>query len=535
MDGVDGEPVAVALLASGVRTLSRSFRFHRPRGLMCSTGQCGWCECAVDGRPSVRTCEVPVRAGLDVRGEHAWPRVGTDLFELLGVGSRFVPPTFYHHRFLRPKALRKRYLDVIRAFGGRGRLRPGRRSPAAAAAGRVLRTDAPDVLVIGAGRAGLLAAMAAAETAPRVVVLERRDAGADGVLMDAARSAAVEVWIGTTATGWYDGLVTALGPSSAWELRPRTVIAAAGSYELMPTVPGADRPGVMGARRVRELVDRHRVLPGDRALCVGEGPELEGARVALIGAGATVVGRVPTERLVRIGGRRAVAWADHLDEDGRRQRVSVDVVVVGDRTPNIDPVLAAGAAVAWREDGRLAPATDAEGSTSVPGLWAVTSEAGEDACRAAGRAAAAAATAATAAMRGSPAAAAGTPGDRVTRRPGDPHRPSTVATHAPPPAHAHDDAVLCFCEDVRAWEIRAEQRHGYTDPELVKRRTGALTGPCQGKYCLAAVSCAIATAHPGTVIDLPTGRPPLVPTRLGDLMAATVAPTGADDDPPAGR
>jgi hypothetical protein len=50
-------------------------------------------------------------------------------------------------------------------------------------------------------------------------------------------------------------------------------------------------------------------------------------------------------------------------------------------------------------------------------------------------------------------------------------------------------AIVCFCEDVRAWEIRAEQAAGYRDPELIKRRTGALTGPCQGKQCLQAFAC----------------------------------------------
>jgi len=64
----EAEPLAVTLLASGRSTISRSFRFHRPRGLMCSTGQCGWCECEVDGVPSVRSCRVPVRDGLEAAG-----------------------------------------------------------------------------------------------------------------------------------------------------------------------------------------------------------------------------------------------------------------------------------------------------------------------------------------------------------------------------------------------------------------------------------------------------------------------------------
>jgi hypothetical protein len=90
--------------------------------------------------------------------------------------------------------------------------------------------------------------------------------------------------------------------------------------------------------------------------------------------------------------------------------------------------------------------------------------------------------------------------------------------------------VLCFCEDVRGWEVRAELVAGYADPELVKRRTGALTGPCQGKYCLSAVVCAIQDGGPAEVpeagrlslpvdVHLPTGRPPLRPIRLRDLIA----------------
>jgi sarcosine oxidase subunit alpha len=158
-EGIEGEPLAVSLLAADRLILSRSFRFHRPRGLMCDTGQCGWCECEVDGRPSVRSCQVPVRDGLAARSEHAWPSVERDLFGWLDVGSRFIPPTFYHHRFLRPKRLRKLYLDVIRSFGGRGRLPVGQEAPATQ---RVSRELAVDVLVVGGGRSGVAAAEDAA-------------------------------------------------------------------------------------------------------------------------------------------------------------------------------------------------------------------------------------------------------------------------------------------------------------------------------------------------------------------------------------
>jgi bacterioferritin-associated ferredoxin len=77
---------------------------------------------------------------------------------------------------------------------------------------------------------------------------------------------------------------------------------------------------------------------------------------------------------------------------------------------------------------------------------------------------------------------------------------------------------VCLCEDVHADEIHAQVKTGYGDPELVKRRTGALTGPCQGKYCLQAFACAMEAAG-ADASRLPTTRPPLRPIRLGDLVA----------------
>ena len=531
-EGLDGEPLAASLLAAGRSTLSRSFRFHRPRGLMCSTGQCGWCECEVDGRPSVRTCQVPVRDGMVVRGEHAWPSVEHDLLRVLDLGSRFVPPTFYHHRFLRPRRLRKWYLDVIRWFGGRGRLGSG---AAVERLGRQVRTDAPDVLVVGAGRGGLLAAIAAAEAGARVVVVEAGAAAeselADGVpgeedLLATARALGVGVRTATVASGWYAGTLTAIDDGSMWELRPRALVAATGTYELVPAIDGSDRPGVMSARLAARLVERYGVLPGERAVLVGAGEELESTGSVLRGVGATVSGPIATGSLRAIGGRGPVAWVRFSDGAGAGapRRESVDLVVFGDRTPNLDLVLAAGARVEWR-DGRLAPRLDADGQTTVAGLFAAggaasasaRTGAGTDQARRVGRAAAAFAS--TGRRLGASA--------EGTTRAGDPPR-SASDGHRPAPGSA--DAVLCFCEDIRGREVHAEQEAGYADPELIKRRTGALTGPCQGKYCLSAVSCAMNGAAGATPtsgdpdpaaarIVLPTARPPIRPIRLGDLVA----------------
>jgi sarcosine oxidase subunit alpha len=464
-EGVEGEPLAVALLAADRPILSRSFRFHRPRGLMCDTGQCGWCECEVDGRPSVRSCQVPVRDGLVARSEHSWPTVERDLFGWLDLGSRWIPPTFYHHRFLRPRGLRKRYLDVIRGFGGRGRIPAGR--PGGEPLGRIVQELETDLLVVGGGRSGISAAADAAAAGRSVVVIE--------AVPNCARieQHRVRLLDGATAVGWYDGVVTAVDDTTLWTIRADSVIAATGSYERVPSIRGADRPGVIGARRVLDLVVRHGVLPGERALLVGDAEDLADAGAALVAAGATVIGPVPTRTLRRVLGRRRVAGAI-VDVDGRPQRQSLDLVVFGDRTPNLDLVLAVGAAVETRH-GVLVPVLDEEGRTTVPNLSVVGSAAGR-----------------------------------------------TIPPDGPPPIGR---TLVCFCEDVHADEIHEQVGDGYGDPELVKRRTGALTGPCQGKYCAQAFACVMADA--GVPIQgLPTARPPLRPVRLGDLVPSAHDPVG---------
>jgi hypothetical protein len=266
----------------------------------------------------------------------------------------------------------------------------------------------------------------------------------------------------------------------------------------------------MAARTVTGLIGRHGILPGRRALLVGGGQELATAAERLGRAGVAITyGPVRTDSLVSIRGRRRVTGAV-IAAGRRRHRVSVDLVVFGDRSPNLDLVLAAGGDVTMRGD-TLTPRCDATGRTTVASLFVAGSAAGRpvvgvteaDVARKAGRAAAEHA-------RG--VAVAKAIAD-LERREADTHTDSAAAVAR--------GAMVCFCEDVRAWEIRAEQAAGYDDPELVKRRTGALTGPCQGKHCLQSFACFVGAGA------VPTARPPLRPVRLGHLVAADADEGGA--------
>ncbi|HUQ44861.1 MAG TPA: (2Fe-2S)-binding protein [Candidatus Limnocylindria bacterium] len=533
---VEGEPVAASLLVAGRGILSRSFRFHRPRGLMCSTGQCGWCECEVDGVPSVRTCRLLARDGLAVRSEHALPSVGRDILGLLDWGSRLAPPTFYHHRFLRPRFLRKAYLDVLRWFGGRGHLLASR---TAWKPGGELRRERVDVVVIGAGTSGLAAAAGARRAGAKVMVLEADvppfwNPPAYGAASPGAGDHdGMDIRPGTTTLGWYGGVVGVVDRHGTFEVEAGAVVVATGTYERVPLVGGADRPGVLSARLVARLIERHAILPGRRAILVGEAESLAGVGALLARAGASVAGPYATASLLAVNGRRRVSGVRLRDGAGTRVEPA-DIVVFSDRAPSVELLLQAGAATAGDAAGPSA-LVDGAGRTSVPGVFAVGGAVGPAGRQQDAMAAGTEAAAYAAASQGGDAPAwDGCAPMRRTRFAGTPDRrhrdgtgcsvPGTPHGQSPPPG-----AIVCFCEDVRVREVVTEVHAGYGDPELLKRRTGALTGPCQGKYCLAALACTAASAAPdggpGAQPDAgawlpPTGRPPVRPVRLGDLAGA---------------
>ncbi len=514
----DTEPIAVSLLAAGDPILSRSFRFHRPRGLMCSTGQCGWCECRVDGRPGTRSCTTLAHEGAEVRSEHSWPTARHDLFGMLDLGSRWVPNTFYHHRFLHPRAFRKLYLDVLRRFGGRGRLTPG---GVGTVRGRPTIERRVDVAVVGGGPAGMLAALGAAEAGASVLLLEATEAlgGAwrwrrSPMPIDESLAALVgrvqaepriEVLTSTTVLGRYGETLGALGADAHWRIVASATVAATGSYEQVPGVPNNDRPGVMGARTVEWLINAFGVVPGRRCAVLAGGADARRVASLLSEAGATV--HEDLVDLRRIEGRDRVRSVV-VGGAKRQRRLASDLLVFDARSPNLDLAISAGAAIESLETGELAARLDAAGWTSAPGLAMAGACAGrpiEDSLDAA---------AALETGRASASAPRVAPFDDGGRA------PSASWPAASPQARVvSGSAFVCFCEDVRGRELASELRAGSTDPEIVKRRTAVLTGPCQGKYCLHSYAASLnAGAEPRPGWTLPTGRPPLRPVRIADLV-----------------
>lgn len=277
--GHEGESIAAALHAAGVRTLRHSIKLSRPRGFFCAIGRCSSCLMTVDGVPNVMTCITPLKGGM---------KVGTQL--------------------------------------GKGTL------PAGEDIGIAGDTDHPRDLgriplaVVGAGPAGLSAAVAAGRLGVRSVVIDEnhvpggqlikqthmffgskehyaRVRGVDigGRLLDELSELPVEIATDTTVLGLYPGGVLALLRDNVFHrLSADAVVLATGASENMLAFENCDLPGVYGAGAVQTLMNVDGVSPGKRVLMIGAGNIGLIVSYQLLQAGVQVAAVV--EGLPSIGG-----------------------------------------------------------------------------------------------------------------------------------------------------------------------------------------------------------------------------------------
>lgn len=293
--GLAGDTVASALLANDVRLVARSFKYHRPRGFL-SAGSEEPNALMTIGKgaaqePNVRATVQEIFAGLEVRSQNCWPSLGFDLLSVNDLVAPFLSPGFYYKTFMWPRAFwEKLYEPMIRRAAGLGALsgchNPDRYETAWAHC---------DLLVIGAGPAGLMAALAAARAGADVIVAdedarmggrllaETYEVGGqpghvwvDAVLDELGAMANVRLMTRTTVTGTYDqgtyGALERVGHHKAerggapletfWRIVAKQAVLAAGALERPVAFANNDRPGIMTAGAVRAYLNRWGVSPG---------------------------------------------------------------------------------------------------------------------------------------------------------------------------------------------------------------------------------------------------------------------------------
>ncbi|MBM3279898.1 MAG: (2Fe-2S)-binding protein [Candidatus Handelsmanbacteria bacterium] len=532
-----GDTIASALAAAGVRVFSRSFKYHRPRGLLCGAGHCPNCLVQIGDEPNVRSCQRPAEEGMAVKAQNAWPSLDFDLLSLTKYFSALMPVGFYYKTFIRPRFLWPLYEKVLRRAAGLGKVDP--HSHGEGFSKEFLHAE---VVVVGGGPTGISAALAAAGQGARVLLCEEQAAlgghlrfwGAQealpGLLAELAGQPRIQVLTGTMVTGWYaDHWLSAVQGKRLYKIRARSVVAATGAYEQPLLFAGNDLPGVMLGGAVLRLLRLYGVKPGHRAVVVAgdaQGWEVAQAlRSAGVEVGAVLSGdgRDGAEGFEVLRGY-AVAQAEGgrrlrrvvlADGQGGRRRLECDLLVLGGNwAPAADLAYMAGCRAEYDADrgeyrfAQMRPGFFAAGRVNgVPGIEGQRLDGQRAGLEAAGYLG----------LGSGPVAGLA----EELRQLGP-----TPARAWVPPASGEGKNFVCLCEDVTDTDVQTAVAEGYESPELLKRYSTISMGPCQGKMCgiNALHLCARARGLSMRQAVRTTARPPTVPVSLGNLAGQHLEP-----------
>jgi sarcosine oxidase subunit alpha len=462
VEAFGGDTIGSALFAAGQRVFSRSFKYHRPRGLLCCSGHCPNCMMSVDGVPNVRVCVEPVRADAVVEPQNVRGSLEHDLMAVTDkVGGPFTPVGFYYRTMIRPRRLWPLFERFLRNAAGLGAVdkhaNGGRRYD--------VENRHVDVLVVGGGRSGVEAARQAQIAGENVLLV---DEGPDPV----ERWGFPVLWP-ARAVGIYEGnLVPVDAGSLLVRVRAKRIVVATGALEQPLLFPGNDLVGVMLSDGARRLVRAWSLKPGDRAVVVGADDRALGVVDELEAAG-TDVGRVVDLRRERpreivASGRSGRVTEVSLDGE----RIACDLLVAsGSRQPAYSLLAQAGARVEYDAKRGIFVPTDLP--DGIEAVGAVTGDVGALAVPAA--------TFNGAAGKGK--------------------------------------CFACICEDVTDKDVKRAIAEGFDSIELAKRYTTVTMGPCQGKLChLPSIRLyARETESDEASIGTTTARPPWAPVSLGLL------------------
>jgi len=368
--GFQGDTISSALAANGVTVFGRSFKYHRPRGLLSAANHdvnaLVQVRAAQRSVPNVRADVVPVQPGWDIFAVNTRGTLRSDRLALLDHLSPFLPVGFYYKAF-HSKRFFPRWERMFRNLAGLGSVD--------LAAGRVItakRYDFCDVLVIGAGPSGLAAALAAAERGAAVLLVdENQGLGGSGLyarggqsgsadrtlaLIERVRAhARIRVQMGAYAAGYYaDHWVPLVTRDCMVKVRARSIVIAQGAWEQPAVFRGNDLPGVMLASAAQRLLYRHAIVTGSRVAVLTANAEGYGAALDGLEHGVQIAAVLDLRPCLSDRSRPA---ADELLRRGVKLQFGVEPIEARAQSDGL-------AALDYRH-----AASRARAQLSIDGLW----------------------------------------------------------------------------------------------------------------------------------------------------------------------
>lgn len=410
--GYQGDTIASALLANGVKLVGRSWKYHRPRGVVGDGAEepnaLFQVEYGAHTIANVRGTQAQIYQDMIINSTNAWPSVNFDVMSIFGALSRFLPAGFYYKTFMWPQKFWMAYERIIRQASGLGE------SPKEIDPDHYEKTNAHcDVLVVGSGPSGLMAALTAGRSGARVIVADEQEE-LGGRLLSSRETIGFQSatdWVSTmlaeladlsnltilpraTVFGYHDAnfltiaerltdhlaLSERRGPRErVWRVRAKQVVLATGAHERPIVFANNDRPGVMLASAVSSYVNRYGIELSKKAVVFANNDsayqaaidlaEVAGSEVTLVDsraavseqaesaetAGVTVINGCAVVNVIGIA-KVIAAEIRNISDDGRSisgatQRIDCDLVATsGGWNPAIHLFSQSGGKALWNDD-----------------------------------------------------------------------------------------------------------------------------------------------------------------------------------------
>lgn len=556
--GLAGDTLASALMAEDRWLLSRSFKYHRPRGAFSLAGHEADTLVQAGGMPNVPADRLALTPGLAASAQNTFGGLDRDAGRIMDRLSRFLPVGFYYHTFFRPRALWPVWERLIRRLAGLGTVDTTAYADPRLDHGYDKAYLFADVAVVGAGAAGMSAALEAAAAGAEVLLIDENPAlgGAlcwhrtdpaglaerslrDALTRRIAAAPGIRPLSDATCQGLFsDGLLAVTQGKRLYKARARRVVVATGVIGQPALFPGNDRPGVLHAHGVQRLMRLWAVPPGRTTVVLTADEDGYGCALDLRAAGITVAtvldprpageaqgplaeavaaegipvrhGVMVAETRAGVGGRLAAVTAAPFDGAGKlgqgRERIPCDLLAVSvGVVPNGALVHHVGAPARYDAARHtfalpetLPEPVDAAGG--VRGHRALAARAADG--RRAGRAA---------------ARALGLDAPASEPVPADP--PGWVNHPWPMVDGGHGKAFVDRDEDLTAADITHAVAAGFDHVQLLKRYSTAGMGPMQGRTAHLAVArlAARAAGRPLDAATMTTLRPPVGGETIGHL------------------